>query len=330
MTHKLLSQLVVIALLSACAITKNEKNETINDITPQDITNSVPVNIAFDGSYSLSMWEDTLQVAKNNDVKFTYFIVGTHLLTNENRYLYINHRNQSGRSDVGFGGTKDEVEKRLLLIYQAFKDGHEIGSHANGHYNGAEFTKENWESELKQFDNFLRNAWEINQIENNKPDDWDVIADNIIGFRAPLLAMNEVGYETLVELGYKYDTSFAKSIGTYFTEPYPGIIGLPLHSIEYKEKSKVLSMDYNFYYKDKKNNPEAYETMANSYKKYAEFSVLNNTPISIGHHFSLWNNGQYWNALKDFIKSYCNLEQYQCITKRKTLDTYLSKNDKNL
>ena len=64
------------------------------------------VNIALDGSENIAVWEETLDFAQENNVKFTFFIVGVHLLQDSLANLYNPPRRERGRSDVGFGGIK--------------------------------------------------------------------------------------------------------------------------------------------------------------------------------------------------------------------------------
>ena len=69
--------------------------------------------------------------------------------------------------------------------------------------------------------------------------------------------------------------------------------------------------------KDKKlSNIEAEEKMYNAYIGYFQDSMQlsNKPPIQIGHHFSRWKNGAYWNALQRFIKNICNSEDAICET----------------
>jgi hypothetical protein len=39
----------------------------------------------------------------------------------------------------------------------------------------------------------------------------------------------------------------------------------------------------------------------------------NRAPIHIGHHFSKWNNGAYWQAFIDFTKSVCMKPEVKCV-----------------
>ena len=130
------------------------------------------VNIALDGSENIAVWEETLDFAQENNVKFTFFIVGVHLLQDSLANLYNPPRRERGRSDVGFGGNKTRVESRLNMLRRAFREGHEIAGHGNGHWDGSEFTYEDWISELRQFEYFFRNAYQINEIFDPDPNEW--------------------------------------------------------------------------------------------------------------------------------------------------------------
>ena len=158
------------------------------------------VNIALDGSENIAVWEETLDFAQENNVKFTFFIVGVHLLQDSLANLYNPPRRERGRSDVGFGGNKTRVESRLNMIRRAFSEGHEIAGHGNGHWDGSEFTYEDWISELRQFEYFFRNAYQINEILDPDPNEWKAIATSIVGFRAPLLINNNEMYKALISM----------------------------------------------------------------------------------------------------------------------------------
>jgi hypothetical protein len=80
-------------------------------------------------------------------------------------------------------------------------------------------------------------------------------------------------------------------------------------------------MDYNFYYLHSKAKPNPSqakryeEDMFKTYMNYFESNYNGNrAPIHIGHHFSAWNNGAYWNALFQFAEAVCGQPEVQCIT----------------
>ena len=251
------------------------------------------VNIALDGSENISVWQDTLDFAEGNNVKFTFFIVGVHLLQDSLANLYEPPGRERGRSDVGFGGAKASVESRLNMLRRAYREGHEIAGHGNGHWDGSEFTYEDWVSELTQFDYFFRNAYKINDIEDPDPQEWRIISDSIVGFRAPLLENNKSMYKALKDMGYMYDTSSVLALNSKYQYHYNDIIIFPLNSLS-TDLGKTISMDYNFFMLDRGRETGAGVRMLNEYRRYISQAVMEgNAPVHIGHHFARWNKGEY-------------------------------------
>jgi hypothetical protein len=55
--------------------------------------------------------------------------------------------------------------------------------------------------------------------------------------------------------------------------------------------------------------------MIDTYRKYfADNYYGNRAPVHIGHHFSKWNGGAYWNAMKTFAKEVCAKPEVKCVT----------------
>lgn len=283
-------------------------------LLPKEGGGPIFVNLAFDGSESLEVWQETLDFAANHDVKFTFFIVGVHLLKDELGTLYDPPRRRKGRSDVGFGGTQDEVATRLSMLRRAYREGHEIGGHANGHWDGSEFTYDEWRSELEQFKHFVENAYELNGIENPDVDEWAALSKSIVSFRAPLLAYNAPMYQALADMGYKFDTSQVQSVTVDPNFAQYGVRIFPLSPIT-TTRGRTITMDYNFFVLNKGRSEGAGPHMLASYKQhFARAKELGVPRVQYGHHFSRWHGGQYWWALKEFIKEVCDTGYGQCTT----------------
>jgi len=272
------------------------------------------IHIAFDGSSSLPVWQQTLDFATEHDVKFIFFVVGTHLLRDDLATLYDPPRRRLGRSDVGFGGTKEEVEQRLEMLRRAYREGHEIAGHANGHWDGSGFSYDEWMSELAQFESFLAQAYILNEIDNPNPAEWRRLTDSVIGFRAPLLANNPAMYDALRDSGYKYDTSQVLKLDPAETYAESGVRIYPLHSLS-SQRGRTITMDYNFFVLDDGRVEGAGANMLNAYENHLRIANgSDRTPIQIGHHFARWNRGQYWWALKAFVRANCDQPDVSCIT----------------
>ncbi|MBX7231646.1 MAG: hypothetical protein K1X29_06125 [Bdellovibrionales bacterium] len=284
------------------------------------------VVLAFDGSKSLSMWEETREYSKNKGfVKFTYFINAAYYLRDAYKNVYEAPGLGRGQSAIGFGGTKSDVLSRFVQTNGAYDEGHEIANHAAGHFDGSKWQATHWKSELNQFYDILFRIFDHNEIsENERPLlSWKLGRQDIIGFRAPQLGRNSSMYDELPNQGIKYDTS-----GTAAPNQWPkydekkDLWLFPLAEINVAgTKRKTLSMDYNFYYFQSQAQPEPSrsqefeEQMFQSYINYF-FSNYNGNraPINIGHHFSKWNGGAYWRAMQRFAEYVCVLKNVKCVT----------------
>lgn len=290
------------------------------------------VLMSFDGSSSYDMWNNTRQFSKELDsegihARFTYFISGVYYVASGNRSLYKSPGADMGQpgSAIGWGKDNKDLIGRIDHTNSAFLEGHEIGSHANGHWDGSKWTYEQWKSEFKQFFDLVFGIFELNKINKSsvKQSGWAFSEQNVTGFRAPQLGVNPSLWKVIKESGFKYDASRV-SQPNYWPQKDP--VGqhwnFPLAQLTIAGTGKkTLSMDYNFYVsqsaaKADVANAKLYEDqMYDTYINYFRSNYNGNrAPVHIGHHFSLWNNGAYWNALKRFSKSVCGLPEVKCVT----------------
>ena len=280
--------------------------------------------ISFDGSRSLPMWQATRDLAKDlkasgaGEVKFTYFISGVYLIPVNDKNLYQAPKKPRGLSLIGFADDQDDIIKRVEQVKLAQSEGHEIGSHANGHFRGFPWNYADWKLEFDQFRSFTKRAG-----LNLKLD----------GFRAPNLSINSDLFQLLKNEGYRYDASRVGKIDQWPTKEN-NLWEFPLANITLSgSKNEIISMDYNFFdtqsqAKDiiKKSNPlwkKYYDQIESSYQKYFDHNYQGNrAPVIIGHHFSLWNDGLYFEALKEFAFNNCVKPEVVC-TNFSSLADYL-------
>jgi hypothetical protein len=290
------------------------------------------VLLAFDGSKDPKMWRDTMQFARdmqaaNAPVHFTYFASGVYFLPYDKRMAYVPPAHATGTSAIGFAYSTKDVADRIGYVNQAINEGHEVGSHANGHYDGSKWTEAQWDSELQQFSAFTQHT-DMFADYPNEPMARRQIAfpqEGKLGFRAPELGNDAAMFKSLAKEGYLYDTS---KVGKPEAFPYKieGLWEVPLAKIWYgNTSSSILSMDYNFYFKQsgakdtaKKGTPEwqqMYDDMLTSYRRYFDLNYHGTrAPVQIGHHFSLWNDGVYWEVMKAFAKEVCGKPDVSCTT----------------
>ena len=304
------------------------------------------VMFAFDGSYSLPMWQETREFAKQmtangKPVKFTYFINSVYYLASKYKVKYDAPNSGAGRSAIGFGGEVDEVRKRYTQTNYAAQEGHEIANHAAGHFDGSKWSYENWKSEFRQFFDMMFDKFLLNNAttySNEFPNGWVFKKSDMVGFRAPQLGLNNAMYTVLSESKAKYDTSKSAAPNYWPKKSAQGIWNFPLAEIPvYGTSRKTLSMDYNFYYVQSKGNPDpsrSAEYEEQTYKSYMNYIKSNyagnRAPINIGHHFSQWNAGAYWRAMKRVVNEVCGMPEVKCVTYVEFMNVMEKMNPQNL
>jgi peptidoglycan/xylan/chitin deacetylase (PgdA/CDA1 family) len=280
------------------------------------------VMLAFDGSKNVAFWEASRQFAKENNVKFTYFASGVYFLTQADAQQYLEPKRGRGKSAIGFGGTVADMKDRLHQMKLAMEEGHEIASHANGHFDGSKYTADEWNSEFDQFTQIMSTVWDRYRLPN-EPAGWKAYFKNeILGFRAPLLGVGNGLYDALRNHKFRYDTSRVKDM-SYWPKKINNIWSFPLAQLTISGSGKkTLSMDYNFYYTQSGGQegppelfPEYEREMYDTYMAYFNFNYHGNrAPVHIGHHFSLWNGGAYWKAMQRFAAEVSKKEDVICGT----------------
>lgn len=275
------------------------------------------VILAFDGSKNNSMWKETREFAREEGIRFTYFINSVYFLSKGRTHEYQPPAGmRAGRSAIGFGGSAADVELRIKNVNEASREDHEIACHAAGHFDGSRWSRMDW---TQEFAEFFRTLFELNT-------GWEVVAKNIIGFRAPQLGTSPGMWTALKEQDFLYDTSDTGGPTLWPRKTTQGYWEFPLASIGIAGTAKkTLAMDYNFYVSqspivngspvDQPENAAKFSSqMLNSYLNYFRKNYDGNrAPINIGHHFSKWNGGAYWTAMKDFSRAVCHLPEVRCV-----------------
>lgn len=297
------------------------------------------VLLAFDGSRNLKFWRESRAFARKKGVRFTYFISGVYFLARKDRKVYREPRRGRGRSAIGFGGKPADIAERVEEVALAISEGHEIASHANGHFNGARYSKKQWLSEMGQFEDIMAKSW--SRYSKLKEPKWwrKHFKTAIKGHRAPQLGAGSGMFKALKDHGYTYDTSRINRPG-YWPKQVAGIWNFPLAHLRISgTRKRTLSMDYNFYVADsggRRGSSKRFGTyekrMFKSYMAYFNHNYSgagNRAPIDIGHHFSAWNGAAYWRAMKRFANEVCGKPEVICGTYGE-LQKFLEENRHNL
>ena len=300
------------------------------------------VMITFDGARNLSMWDATHEIAEKYDARLTYFVSGVYFLNDEAKFLYRPPGKSAGQSAIGFGRSEDEVSRRVAAVYRAMGAGHEISSHANGHYRGGlvtwrgvteglDWDFDQWSQEFEDFNGFLWDVYDNQNIRNGISErKWKKRLENQVhGFRAPNLSINPAMNRALGEIysdgnffqKFSYDSSGAKTI-TKPSRKAQGYWDLPLGHISIDGSDRrTIAMDYNFYVFDSKAKHDSENTQLyreRYYKSLRNYFLEQYSgrrgPVIIGNHFATWNNGAYYMGLVDFMREVCRKADVECIT----------------
>jgi Predicted xylanase/chitin deacetylase len=284
--------------------------------------------VSFDGAGDNRMWVKSREMGKRTGARFTYFLSCTNLIPRDRAATYKAPGKKAGRSNVGFAPTAEDVTIRLDHIWNARAEGHEIASHGCGHFDGRDWTKAEWLTEMASFDRVLKDAWKDAGIGEREPEDWQSFVDNDIrGFRAPYLSAGPALIEAERRHGYRYDASpVARQPEWPAYDDGVYRFGLPLIP-EGPKARKIVAMDYNLFVRHSMaiDNPsQSAEFEERSYRAFrAAFDreyASDRNPLQIGLHFPQMNDGAYWRALDRLLTEVCHLEDVGCVTYSETVD----------
>jgi peptidoglycan/xylan/chitin deacetylase (PgdA/CDA1 family) len=286
------------------------------------------VIVSFDGAHDNRLWEKSRAIARRTGAHFTYFLSCTFLFTKAEKAGYQAPGQKPGRSNVGFGENQDDVILRLGEMWVARMEGHEIGSHACGHFDGGKWSAADWKAEFAFFKEKLRDGWRNAGVAEREPKDWARFTEeDIKGFRAPYLSVNPGLTDALREFGFAYDASLV-SKGPVMPARTDGLARFSLPLIpEGDAQRPVIAMDYNLFVRHSKGKetPEksavfeerTLDAFRNAFKKqYAGERI----PLQLGFHFVEMNGGAYWRALDRFLGEACGKPDVACVSYAEALD----------
>ncbi|MEV6837788.1 hypothetical protein AB0N17_25320 [Streptomyces sp. NPDC051133] len=284
------------------------------------------------GEVGTGLFQRFLELARAHDARMTFFLSGLYLLPEGKKRLYRPPNNPVGASDIGYL-TDRHLKKTLTYVRQAWLDGHEIGTHFNGHFcegpgSVADWTAAQWRSEIEQARSFVK-SWRTHTGWHDEPPlpfDYD---RELIGGRTPCLLGQENLLPVAREMGWRYDASSPGGLQRW-PRKREGIWDLPLQNIPFPGHSfEVLSMDYNML-----ANQSAHSTRAPSYnypywRAQAAQSYMagfqrayetNRAPLFIGNHFEEWNGGIYMDAVEEALRQIAGWPDVRLVSFRQFVD----------
>lgn len=289
-------------LVSSTSVLAQDYDPTVTKTDYRTVLSKNPANknkllvvVSFDGSKGIDRWQNILDFAKQiGGRKFTFFISGVYFLSDaqQDRYKYPPKPSRTGISDIGFGGTAEEVAQRIAQVKRAIAENHEIGSHLNGHFDDNHWTADMFKLEISQFNEFTKGF----------------LKTPVISIRFPLLSYNVTGFEVLTNFGYQSILSTNASPEFQFADytfPNNGktIMTYPIPYVSNVDGYRQVLMDYNLYYEDMHRTPkwtdqQIVDHVVQLYLDEAAESYKLGMPLFLSHHFSLFEHSAYWDALQ--------------------------------
>ncbi len=288
--------------------------------------------VAFDGSGSHDLWNYWLDVAhRAGNTKMTFFLSGIYAVPKDKRMIYKPPGHAVGASDIGWT-TAEKIPTWINDVNKAYKTGHEIGTHFNGHFCGpngvGKWTTADWVSETNQFFDWITNISAVSGVANLPAWAFDPKKE-IVGGRTPCLEgdINGAVIPAYKKLGFRYDTSPPGHLK--WPTKIDGVWEFPLASLRLAGTTRTaLAMDYNLYYAQTKGKPAAaadqpalkqqvYDTYWNAFQ-----ATYNGTraPLFFGNHFEKWNGGIYTDGLAEMYVKACAMPDVKCVSYRDVAD----------
>jgi hypothetical protein len=292
------------------------------------------VVFSWDGAAELDngLFSRFRKVAKDHGAAMTFFLSGLYLLPESKKHLYRPPNNPVGASAIGYL-TDEHVKATLRQVRLAWLDGHEIGTHFNGHFcdgsgSVGRWTPDDWHSEIVQAVSFVE-QWRTNTgFHDLEPLPFDYRKE-LIGSRTPCLLGQENLLPAAERLGWRYDASSPGGLQTWPAKRL-GLWDLPLQSVPFPGRHfEVLSMDYNMLANqsvnatrsDPRNYPgwerQARESYIAGFRRAYE---TNRAPFFIGNHFEQWNGGIYMRAVEDALKYIAGHQDVRMVSFRQFTD----------
>jgi hypothetical protein len=298
------------------------------------------VVFSWDGAANLSngLFPRFCSLARETGASMTFFLSGLYALPEKHRRLYHPPRHPIGSSRIDFLSTR-QVLATMRQVRRAWLDGHEIGTHFNGHFCGRDgvgrWSSGDWASEIAQAKKFVKTWRTTTGTAGDRsvpalPFDYD---DELVGARTPCLEGQANLLPTAARLGWRYDSSAPGGTQTWPGKKH-GLWNLPLQAVPFVHaragrSRTALSMDYNLMYKQSDGDLHGDPAMYPTWRGQARDAYLagfhrahstNRAPLFIGNHFEQWNGGIYMDAVEDSLRTMARAPGVRLVSFRQLVD----------
>ncbi|TDC10274.1 hypothetical protein E1265_31545, partial [Streptomyces sp. 8K308] len=292
------------------------------------------VVVSWDGAAALDdgLFPRFRELAGELGAAMTFFLSGLYLLPEARRERYRPPRNPAGASDIGYL-SDDHIRDTIEQLRAAWLEGHEIGTHFNGHFlagsgSVGNWTPDDWRNEIAQSKAFVT-EWRTNTgFDDLDPLPFDYETE-LVGGRTPGLLGQENLLPVAAELGWRYDASSPGGLQVW-PERREGVWDLPLQTLPFPDHDfEVLSMDYSMLANQSGDSTQGDPAMYETWRRQATGAFLggferaytsNRAPLFIGNHFEQWNGGVYMDAVEDSLREMATRDEVRFVSFRQLCD----------
>ncbi|MDT0320243.1 polysaccharide deacetylase family protein [Streptomyces millisiae] len=292
------------------------------------------VVVSWDGAAALDdgLFPRFRELAGELGAAMTFFLSGLYLLPEARREQYQPPRNQAGASDIGYL-TDEHIRDTIEQLRAAWLEGHEIGTHFNGHFlagsgSVGNWTPDDWRNEIAQAKAFVT-QWRTNTgFDDLDPLPFDYETE-LVGGRTPGLLGQENLLPVAAELGWRYDASSPGGLQIW-PERREGVWDLPLQTLPFPDHDfEVLAMDYSMLANQSGDTTQGDPAMHETWRRQATGAFLagferaytsNRAPLFIGNHFEQWNGGIYMDAVEDSLREMAGHDEVRLVSFRQLCD----------
>lgn len=295
------------------------------------------VVISWDGAANLQagLLGRFREVAQRSGASMTLFLSGLYFLPQDQRMQYHPPRRPVGSSDIGFL-SRQACHRTIEGIGQAWLEGHEIGTHFNGHFCGTRgvstWSPADWQQEIEEVMRFVTQWRTLTGFEDLPPLPFDYRKE-LIGARTPCLEGRAGLLPTAAKLGWRYDSSGVRQ-QRWPTRMANGLwdTSMPMIPLAHQrpgQPSQIVAMDFNFMANQSHSSPKGDPAMHATWKTQTVDSFLagfdrayttNRAPLIIGNHFEQWNGGIYMDAVEQVMTELARKPGVQLVSMRQLLD----------
>jgi hypothetical protein len=274
---------------------------------------------SFDGAVSKEHWDRVLPLAKQVNAHVTGLLSAVYLIADQDASRYTGPGHPVGESSIGFGGSREDIAKRIDYLNDVIAAGHEFGTHYNGHFCQSDepsvgrWSTQQWNDELDQFFAIVAKARE----QGFKLD-----PATVRGGRTPCLEGDWAqAFPSMRAHGLLHDTSHV-SLGVTWPAVRDGMWEFAMPEVRVPALGKqVVMMDFNLWYalngaEDTPGRaPEFTRVVVDTYRSvYRAAFNGNRAPLVIGNHFNEWAAGAFSGAVEQFMGEVCREQETVCAT----------------